>query len=151
MAIALSVHVLSVLIWVGGMFFAYVCLRPVAASVLEPPQRLTLWAGVFRRFFPLVWLAVPAILASGYWMVFKFGGFGAVRLHIHLMNGLGLLMMGIFFYVFFSPWKALARAVAEQRWPDGGTALARIRQAVGFNTLLGLLVVGLATGGRYLF
>ncbi len=149
MAIALPVHVLAVLIWVGGMFFAYVCLRPVAASVLEPPQRLTLWAGVFRRFFPLVWLAVLAILASGYWMVFKYGGFGAVRLHIHLMNGLGLLMMGIFFYVFFVPWKALARAVAEQRWPDGGAALARIRQAVGINTVLGLVVVAIAAGGRF--
>ncbi len=150
MAIALALHVLTVLIWVGGMFFAYVCLRPVAATVLEPPLRLSLWAGVFRRFFPLVWLAVAVILATGYWMVFKFGGFKAVPLYIHLMNGLGLVMMAIFFYVFFGPWKTLAAAVAAQNWPEGGAALARIRVAVGINTTLGLIVVALATGGRYL-
>ena len=27
-------HVLGIVVWVGGMFFAYMALRPVAASVL---------------------------------------------------------------------------------------------------------------------
>jgi len=56
--LTLILHVLSVIIWVGGMFFAYMCLRPIAASQLEPPVRLQLWVGVFGKFFPFVWLAV---------------------------------------------------------------------------------------------
>ena len=49
MSIALSLHVLFVVIWVGGMFFAYMALRPAAVNTLEPPLRLTLWKSVFRK------------------------------------------------------------------------------------------------------
>jgi len=32
MALALALHLISAMIWVGGMFFAHQMLRPVAAS-----------------------------------------------------------------------------------------------------------------------
>lgn len=51
MVLALVLHSLAAAVWVGGMFFAYMALRP-AAGALEPPQRLTLWRGTFDRFFP---------------------------------------------------------------------------------------------------
>ena len=54
MGLAVLLHVIAAVIWVGGMFFAYMFLRPVAASQLEPPARLTLWEGVFGRFFRIV-------------------------------------------------------------------------------------------------
>ncbi|HYP67413.1 MAG TPA: hypothetical protein VEP67_04075 [Thiobacillaceae bacterium] len=34
--VSLFLHVLRVVIWVYGMFFASMAVRPVAASVLEP-------------------------------------------------------------------------------------------------------------------
>ncbi len=46
----LALHVLAVVIWVGGMFFAYNALRPAAAEVLEPPNRLKLWVATFVDF-----------------------------------------------------------------------------------------------------
>ena len=46
MALLIAVHTLSAVVWVGGMFFAWMCLRPVAAQQLEPPARLRLWAAV---------------------------------------------------------------------------------------------------------
>ena len=51
-AIAIALHVIAAVLWVGGMFFAYLILRPTAATY-DPRRRLTLWAGVFKRFFPL--------------------------------------------------------------------------------------------------
>jgi uncharacterized membrane protein len=36
-ALAFAVHTLGAVVWVGGMFAIYVCLRP-ALSTLEPPQ-----------------------------------------------------------------------------------------------------------------
>ncbi len=150
MSIALAFHVLSVVIWVGGMFFAYMALRPVAASLLEPPQRLPLWVGVFQRFFPWVWLAVGSILASGYWMIFvPFAGMANAPLYVHLMNGIGLIMMGIFCYVFFVPYRQLREAVAGMRWQDGGKALGRIRMLIGTNLSLGLVNVVIGAAGRY--
>ena len=150
MAFAVLLHVVSVVIWVGGMFFAYLVLRPVAASQLEPPVRLTLWAGVFDRFFPWVWSAVIAILATGFWMIFAvFGGMGGVGPHVHAMLGLGIAMMLIFFHVFFAPYRRLKQAVGAQDWPAGGRQLAQIRRLVGINTVLGLATVAVASGGRY--
>lgn len=150
MSLAIALHVLSVVVWVGGMFFAHQALRPAAVEVLEPPLRLPLWVATFKRFFPWVWLAVGLILVSGYWMIFKFGGFGNLPIYIHVMNGLGLIMMAIFMHVFFAPYKRLKRAVNDQDWPAGAKQLATIRLMVGINTILGLLTIAIATGGRYL-
>lgn len=151
MSLAIALHVLSVVVWVGGMFFAYMVLRPVAASQLEPPVRLTLWVGVFGRFFPWVWLALALLLLTGYWMVFGyFGGFKTTPLYVHVMQGLGLLMMAIYLHVFFAPYKRLCRAVAAKDWPAGGKALNQIRQLVGLNTGIGLINIAIATAGKYL-
>ena len=87
-ALAVTLHLLSVVVWVGGMFFAHQCLRPVAAGQLEPPQRLRLWVGVFGRFFPWVWISVVLILASGYGMVFMvFSGFGSGKTEATVVEG----------------------------------------------------------------
>ena len=51
-AFALALHVLGAVVWVGGMFAAYMCLRP-AAGPLDPPVRLKLWRAFFQKFFPL--------------------------------------------------------------------------------------------------
>ena len=151
MALALALHVISAVIWVGGMIFAHLMLRPVAASQLEPPQRLTLWVGVFRRFFPAVFATIAVLLASGYWMVLSFyEGFDAVGMHVHIMIWTGYVMMLLFFHVFFAPFKRLKRAVAAEEWAAGGKALVQIRKLVGINLLIGLAVIAIASGGRYL-
>jgi len=149
MTLSLFLHVLSVVVWVGGMFFAYMALRPVAASVLEPQQRLTLWAGVFGKFFPWVWGAVALILASGLHMLATLGR-AAAPLYALAMLVMGVLMMLIFAHVFFSPYKKLKHAVGEQNWKAGAAALGQIRQLVGINLSLGLLTIAVVFIGRAL-
>jgi len=149
-ALATVIHLLSAVIWVGGMFFAYIVLRP-AAGALDPPQRLSLWAAVFARFFPWVWAAVMLLLLTGYWMVFgHFGGFKASNIHVHIMHALGLLMVLLFLHLFFAPYRRLRQAVAVADWPEAGRQLAKIRLTVGINLSLGLIVVVIAAGGRLL-
>jgi uncharacterized membrane protein len=145
----LFLHIASVTLWVGGMFFAYVCLRPSAAELLEPPQRLRLWQRVFARFFVWVWGAVILIPASGLIMLGRVG-FATAPLNWHLMLASGLVMIVIFVYVYTVPYAALKRAVAAEDWKAGGAALNRIRQAVAANLHLGLLTIALATLGRLL-
>jgi uncharacterized membrane protein len=133
------------------MFFAHQCLRPVAAEQLEPPLRLRLWVGVFGRFFPWVWGAIAVILLSGLWMIFAwFNGFKGLALYVHLMFGLGLIMMAIFMHVFFAPYKRLKAATAAGDWPAGAKHLAQIRRMVGINTLIGIATIAVAVGGRFL-
>jgi len=145
----LFLHIASVTLWVGGMFFAYVCLRPAAAAVLEPPLRLKLWRQVFERFFAWVWGAVVLIAASGMAMLGHVG-FAAAPLNWHLMMALGTVMIAVFVYVFAVPYAVLKRAVAAEDWKAAGTALNRIRHAVGGNLLLGVVTIAVATLGRLL-
>jgi uncharacterized membrane protein len=147
MIIALFLHLISVVVWVGGMFFAYLALRPVAASVLEPPQRLTLWAGVFDKFFPWVWLSVALILGSGLYMIDLMAWFEAPYF-VLVMFASGVVMMLIFAHVFFAPYKRLKRAVANQDWKTGGTALGQIRMMIGINLGIGLLTITVSMLGR---
>jgi uncharacterized membrane protein len=147
--LTLLLHVLGIVVWVGGMFFAYMALRPVAASVLEPPQRLTLWAGVFGRFFPWVWASVVLILLTGLHMLMKLGGAAAPH-YVMAMLTLGVVMMLIFAHVFFAPYKKLKRAVGEQNWKAGGAALAQIRMLIGINLSIGLLTIAVVFVGRAL-
>ncbi len=150
-SIAISLHILSAVIWVGGMFFAHQVLRPVAVQQFEPPQRLKLWAQVFRRFFPWVWLCVILLPLTGYWMVFRlFGGMGAVGLHIHIMQGLGWIMILLYMHLYFAPFRRLKEAVITEQWPEAGKRLNQIRQIVGINLLLGIAVIVVAAGGRFL-
>lgn len=149
-SILIALHMLSAVVWVGGMFFAYMCLRPVAASQLEPPVRLTLWVGTFSKFFPWVWISVILLLSTGYWILFtRFGGFAHAPIYVHLMNGIGIIMILIYLHVFFAPYRRLKQAVMKQDWPTGGQKLGQIRMLVGVNTLLGILTVLIASGGRY--
>ena len=151
MAIAITLHLLAVVIWVGGMFFAYMALRPVAATLLEPPLRMPLWVQTFARFFPWVWTAVILLPATGYWMILNvFGGFAGASLYIHLMQGLGWAMIAIFLHVFFAPYRRLRRAVAAQDFPAAGKALGQIRQLIGLNLVLGLTTIVVTSAGRYL-
>lgn len=151
MHISIALHVIAAILWVGGMFFAHMILRPSAVQVLEPPLRLTLWVQVFKRFFFWVWISIFVILVTGYWMIFSFyGGFGNIGMHIHIMHGMGILMVLIYMHIFFFPYRKLRHAVIVENYPEGGKRLAQIRTLVGINILLGLATAAVATAGRYL-
>ena len=151
MAIAIALHTLAAVIWVGGMFFAYVALRPVAARVLPPPQRLPLWAGTLGHFFLWVWISVATLLVTGYFMLFGvFGGFAGARIHVHLMHLLGLVMMLIYAHVYFAGYRRLRRHSEAGELEPAGRALGQIRKLVGVNLVLGLLTVVIGSAGRYL-
>jgi uncharacterized membrane protein len=147
--IGLFFHILAAVIWVGGMFFAHQLLRPAAAA-LEPAHRLPLWRRVFARFFPLVWLSIAALVASGYAMVFGvFGGFAHLPLHIDLMQLIGIIMMLAFGHLYFAPWARFRRAVDAGDFAAGAEQLNRVRTIVGVNLALGLIVVVIGATGRY--
>ena len=149
---ALALHALAAVVWVGGMAFAYWFVRPVAGQMLEAPARLALWSGVFARFFPVVWISIAVLLATGYYMVLgPLGGFATVGLHIHAMHGLALLMTAVFLHLFFAPWRRFRRAVIRMENDQAAADLSRIRWLVATNLTLGIIVVLIATGGRYWF
>ncbi|MSO64343.1 MAG: hypothetical protein EXQ85_00825 [Alphaproteobacteria bacterium] len=149
MSALVVLHLLSAVIWVGGMFFAYVMVRPAAVAALEPPLRGALWQGIFGRFFTYVWTAVIVLPVTGYWMMFEFmGGFAGAPLHVHLMQGIALVMIALYLVLYFGAFPRFRAARAAKDQPAAGAALSRIRQIVGVNTILGLAVIVVAAWGR---
>ena len=142
----LFLHLAGIVIWVGGMYFAHFCLRPVATKQLPPPQRLPLMAAVLGRFFPTVALAIAAIVGSG--LVLMLGaGFAGSPWHWHFMLSNGLLMTVIFMVIYGIRYPRLKQAVAAADWPAGGAAMNGIRQLVVINLLLGTLTIAVALLG----
>ena len=149
MAVGIALHTLAAVIWVGGMFFAYLVLRP-SAGALEPAIRLPLWERVFSRFFPWVWLSIAVLLASGFSMIFMgLGGFRAVGIYVDAMMALGILMVAIYAHLYFAPWKRFRQAVAAGDWLGAAEHLGQIRRIVAVNLTLGLLTVLIGASGRY--
>jgi uncharacterized membrane protein len=150
-AIAIALHVLSAVVWVGGMFFAYMALRPALAAhtVLA---RAHLWAAVFRRFFPWVWIAILVLLATGFYMLFSaFGGFKHSPLFVNLMLALGIVMMLLFAHVFFASYRRLRHSVEVNDENAAVKAMNQIRIVMLVNLVLGLLVIIMAMMGSYSF
>ena len=149
MIIAVALHVLAALIWVGGLFFILLILRPASIRI-EPPQRFRLFAKVFSRYFPWVWGAIALLLITGYWMLFsRLGGFAEAGLHVHVMQALGIAMMLIFAQLYHTPYKRFRAAVEEENWAKTNYQANRMRRAIRWNLLLGLIVFIVATTGRY--
>ena len=141
------VHLSAAIVWLGGMFFAYFCLRPASGAVLEPPQRLTLWAAVLARFLSFTAVAVLAILASGA-MLLSRTGLSQAPLGWHIMLSLGLVMSGVFAYVYLALYPKLREHCTSSAWPAAAGALNSIRRLVALNLVLGIGAVAAAMSAR---
>ena len=140
-----TLHVLSALVWVGGMFFAWMVLRPAAIKALEGPARLKLWVEVFQGFFRWVWVAVVLLPISGVGMIhLQYSGFESAPRYVQIMMGLYLVMTALFIRIQALLLPELRTAVGVQDWPVGAAVLGRIRRLVGINLMVGLVLVAMA-------
>lgn len=148
-AILIVLHLLASLIWVGGMFFAHTALRPAAAELLPPPERLTLLCGVFKRFFLWVKGSILVLFVTGFGLISLMGAQAKLGGHVHAMLFIAVIMTLIFGYIYARPFKALKAAVAAKAWPEGAVALGQLRKLVLLNLVLGVITVAIGAGGRY--
>lgn len=149
LAILYTVHVLSALVWVGGMFFAHMALRPAVATVLQPPERLKLLVMVLARFFVWVKLSIVLLFLTGVWILYIYGSFAKVGWPIHTMILIALIMTIIFGIIYAGPFKSMRMAVNMQQWPAAGAAMGTVRKLIGINLILGLITVVIGVGGRF--
>lgn len=140
-------HLLAIVVWIGGMVFAHFFLRP-AALQLEAAQRIRLMPGALQRFFQAVLVSVVIVLTSGLWMIGRVakqtvqaGLDFQMPLHWTLMAALGIVMMAIFGHIRLALFKRLDRAVQANDWAAGGAALGSIRLWVGVNLAIGVAII----------
>lgn len=147
MNVARWLHLLGIVVWVGGMFFAQMALRP-SVQMLPPPQRLPLLAATLTRFIGWVGVAVAAILGSGVAMLVLLGGWGSVNASVHTMVALGALMMLLYGHIAVGPLRRLRAAAAASEWERAGAAMGAVRKLVAVNLVLGLVTLTIAVLGR---
>jgi len=139
----LAAHILAAAVWVGGMFYALVVLRP-ALNILEAAPRLQLHLQVLKRFFLIVWHAMPIMLLTGWGMVFNvWGGMAFLPWYVNAMQGVATLMTIIFLYTFFVPWQRLRRAIRPT--PE---MLAKVRGLITLNLVLGGVTIIIGSLGH---
>ncbi|WP_122868909.1 CopD family protein [Pseudomonas viridiflava] len=140
-----TLHLLAALVWVGGMFFAWIVLRPAVIAALEGPSRLKVWVQVFPRFFVWVWAAVIVLPITGIGMIqLNFTSFETAPRYVQVMMGLYVVMVALFLRIHSLQLPELQRAVEAEQWSEGVAALGRIRRLVGINLIIGLAVVVIA-------
>ena len=133
-------HLAAAIVWLGGICFMLFSLRPVAAELLAPPQRLPLIAQVLRRFFAGVWLTMAILLVTGLIMLLG-AGMKNAPVGWHLMLGIGVLMFALFGHLYFGPFRRLRQAVSASDWPEGGRRVGQIAMLAMVNLALGTVAI----------
>ncbi len=139
----LAVHLLAAAAWVGGMLYALVVLRP-ALAVLDAAPRLQVHMLTLKRFFLIVWHAMPLMLLTGWGMSFSvWGGMAHLPWYVNAMQGLAIVMAAVFVYTVFGPARRLRRAIRP-----GPELLVRIRQMITLNLALGAITIVVGSFGH---
>jgi uncharacterized membrane protein len=146
LGVSLALHQLASVVWIGGMFFAHFALRPTLKQALEPPARIEVALGVFRRFFPWVWLCVTVLWVTGGWVSIAVLGrnLGA---HVITMIGTAAIMTLVFVYLYLVPYGRMRLYVEQESWREASIEFGRIRKLMVFNLGLGILTVVAAVFG----
>ena len=147
---AIALHILGAVVWIGGMLFMLACLRPALGLLDDPSRRLLLVRAVLGRFFRWVWAAALLLPATGFWMAKELYGSHPWPISILIMAILGTVMVMLFLYVFFMPWRRLRLALDSDKADAASASLERIRRVITLNLILGMIVVVVASAGRYL-
>lgn len=145
-----AIHALAAMAWVGGIFFAFIALRPAADKTLEPPQKLALWHAAYSQFFPWVWIFIGLLLVTGYADLFmRFGGFSSGKTYLGFMHVIGLIMTAFFAYLYFGLYRALGRALEAKEIPTAAAVMKKMRPVMATNLTLGLVITAIGVSGSY--
>lgn len=148
--LAQGLHAIAATLWIGGIFFALMALRPAAQETLQPRERLHLWRAAYRKFFRLVWVLISILIATGYYQLFfRFGGFANSQPYLHLMHTIGLIMVVAFFYLYFSLYSRLCRLIDTEDISAASAALKKMRPVMVTNLLLGIGITAVGVCGPY--
>ena len=142
---ALFVHLACAIVWMGGMAFMLLALRPAALATMEAQPRARLMVAVMHRFFNIVCGAVVGLLLTGGQMYASLSktalGASGVPQGVQLMASVGLLMFLVFGHIYFAGFKKFRRAVTAGEWPVAAKAAGQIHTLVITNFCLGWLAI----------
>ncbi|GAB6069574.1 DUF2269 family protein [Thiomicrorhabdus hydrogeniphila] len=148
--LAISIHIISATLWVGGIFLVYQVFRP---AVMPMPSniKLPLFVAIFTRFFKWVWLFIVLLIITGYldWQ-YRFTATDTTPLYLHFMHILGWVMIILFAWLYFKPYQQLKLAVDSSSFPEAGNIInTKMRPIIIINLFLGIFEAIIGVTGPY--
>lgn len=149
MAVGLAIHLLAATVWIGGLFFIVLILRP-SARPLEAPVQLPLWTRTLARFLAWGWIGSIVLLASGFAMAFAgFGGLARAPVHVRAMMAIGIVAGAAYAYLTLGPWRRFRRAAALSDWAAAEKSLGPVFLLSGVTLALAIAAAVAGASGRY--
>lgn len=137
-SLIIFLHILSAVVWVGGMIAIKIAVHPVLQSIDEPKIRLGKTLHVVKNLFHL---ALPFIVLSALCGIFMLKGFGYSGAMIHFKETLWTLMSLNYAYMYVK--RAKAQRLFNQG--DGAQAKEMVRLLptvlLPINIVLGLMAI----------
>lgn len=141
--IVLALHLFGMATLVGGTIYTHAVLRP-SLGLLDVNQRNSVQLQTLKRFFSLIWVAMPLSIVTGWLMLAvplaPAGGFADRDWHVQAMQTLGIIMAVLFALAFFGPYKRVRRALRPQP-----AAFDSLRTTLSVNLVIASLIVVVAS------
>ena len=116
--VLIAIHVLAVVIWIGGVAFVTIIIFPMIMRMEGSSEKMMLFQGIEHRFEKIAKISVAVVGLTGGWMLQLTGGWKT----LFSAGGIGpTLMVSVWtFYVLvllFEPrlFKAISRGETQQK------------------------------------
>jgi uncharacterized membrane protein len=148
-AIAVALHVVGVVWWIGGLAFVAAVLLPELRR--NPEQALERFHAVEHRFAPQARVAVGLVGVTGGWMLYRLGYWRLLGLAWFWWIDAMLAFWALFFLMLFilGPSGVLRRIMSGPLQSDLAKRFARLYYLHVVLLIVGLIVIAGATAGSH--
>ena len=148
--LVLAIHILAVIIWLGGLFFLVVVLGPSAKS-LDAAAAPSFWHRTLSHSLAWGWVSLVAIVGTGVALVFLvFGGYGGHVPNIHRVNmAIGIPAIALYGYTSLMPWRQFGHAARSNDRVVAAKKLHQVRTLLATILVLALSAAFMSALGRY--
>ncbi len=150
-AIARALHVLAVLIWIGGVALVTLVLLPACRALSEPAGQLELFERLEHRFAAIARWTVLLAGASGLWLTWRLEAWSrfAEPATWWWMHGMVIVWSLFAVMLFILEPFVLQRLFQAQAWKDPLGTMARIQRVHVVLLTASLVVVLGAVAGSH--
>lgn len=140
------IHLLSSIIWIGGVFYTIVVLMK-SIKIIEPSERGKLLGAVGKRFLIISWTCVILILVSGFIMtsgavIFDFQTDETSVLNVKILIFFVMVIIGLIMtFVIMPKMIKLKPKPGEQPSPEFIKIQGLLPKLATINLVLGILVI----------
>jgi uncharacterized membrane protein len=149
MSVALPIHIVATVVWLGGLFLLSAVLQP-SIRHFDSKLVLSVWSQTLGRFLAWGSVSLIVIVATGIALVnLRFGGFSGMPTAHRWNMVLGIPAIALYAYLCFVPWQRYRRAMSRGDSKAAETSVRAIRRIMAVVLALGLAASVVSAAAHY--